>query len=135
MQRRAENSISVSLPTERNMILLTIFFWLQSKWNSLWFLIKRTWLISVLDFRLSSNWKEYDCINNFLLIINLMKFYLAHNLLSILLKKYIVKNLAYYPLLSSSLYFRISMIFENTYNVVGLCCNDKMALLSQIDFV
>ena len=27
------------------------------------------------------------------------------------------------------------MIFENSYNIVGLCRNDKMALLSRKDFV
>ena len=33
------------------------------------------------------------------------------------------------------LYFRVRMIFENSYNVVGLYRNDKMALLSRMDFV
>ena len=36
---------------------------------------------------------------------------------------------------SSALYFRVSMILENSYNVVGLCHSDKMALLSRIDFI
>ena len=37
-------------------------------------------------------------------------------------------------MLSSSLYFRVSMIFENSYNFHGLCRNDKIALLFRIDF-
>ena len=47
----------------------------------------------------------------------------------------IVKNLRYDFMLNSSLYFRVTRIFENSYNVVGLCHNDKMALLSRVDFV
>ena len=46
----------------------------------------------------------------------------------------VVTNLCYYFMLSS-LYFRVSRIFENSYNVVGLCRFDKMALLSRIDLV
>ena len=42
----------------------------------------------------------------------------------------IAKNLRYYFMLSS-LYFLVDKIF----NVVGLCRNDKIALLSRIDFV
>ena len=35
----------------------------------------------------------------------------------------------------SSLHLRPIRIFENSYNVIGLSRNDKMALLSRIDFV
>ena len=38
-------------------------------------------------------------------------------------------------MLSSSLYFQVSMIFVNYYNIAALCRKDKMALLYQIDFV
>ena len=47
----------------------------------------------------------------------------------------VVKNLRYYFMLSSSLYFRVSMIFENSFNVDGLYRNDNMALLSRVHFV
>ena len=46
----------------------------------------------------------------------------------------IVKNLLYYFMLSS-LYFRVTMIFENSYSIVGLCRNEKIASLSRVDFV
>ena len=46
-----------------------------------------------------------------------------------------IQNLRYYFMLNSFLYLRVSMIFENSYNVSGLCRNDKMALLSRVDFV
>ena len=38
-------------------------------------------------------------------------------------------------MVSSSMYFRVGMIFELSCNVVGLCRNEKKALLFRIDFV